>query len=491
MATGYAGLVTLLFAVPLAWTNRRRRGACWFFLALALFGLAFAADFRPLAWLWRLPPFSMLRNNRMLALTGFAILALGVMGLDALRRGTVIKGWVIPCAAASAMLAGWCAWRAMHPPVWVEQVLTRAGEVLGTRQDMLFDNLPDAAAIETARRGFAQTHLFGAALCLIVLAFWIALYYRPQWRRYVLGSAGGLILIELIVNAWGAIPQTPAELYYPPRAVLQKLDAQAGRICGVRCLPPNLSQVAGLHDLRGYDAVDPARYIQLLQLTTVSDLDLQLPYSHTGTVVPRLTPITRMLGLRYLILAGRPRPGVQPVADDGEWAVIELANAMPRVFVPAMCMIEDDDSRRLRNLADPRFDPAAVAFVESQGLDTQLPTTPIRGRGRGRIRVDENTHIVIDVEMAAPGLAVIADRWDPGWQATVDGKPAPVLRVNHALRGVIVPAGRHELVYRYRPRSFVLGVQLMGIASLALLAWGVAVWRFNSSCIRTDSSATA
>jgi hypothetical protein len=55
----------------------------------------------------------------------------------------------------------------------------------------------------------------------------------------------------------------------------------------------------------------------------------------------------------------------------------------------------------------------------------------------------------LDVEQ--PGVFVIADAWFPGWSATIDGKPAPILRANVAFKAVRVPAGRVKLELRFDP----------------------------------------
>ncbi|NBP25175.1 MAG: hypothetical protein EBU81_11620, partial [Proteobacteria bacterium] len=64
-------------------------------------------------------------------------------------------------------------------------------------------------------------------------------------------------------------------------------------------------------------------------------------------------------------------------------------------------------------------------------------------------------------------LLVFTDSWAPGWSATIDGAPTPVLRVNNAIRGVIVPAGEHSLIWDYRPRYL--------LPLLALLATGLGI----------------
>jgi uncharacterized membrane protein YfhO len=58
----------------------------------------------------------------------------------------------------------------------------------------------------------------------------------------------------------------------------------------------------------------------------------------------------------------------------------------------------------------------------------------------------------------------------------VDGAPAEILRVNHVLRGVLLPPGEHEVVFRYAPRSVQIGAVISALGlSLAVgiigLAW--------------------
>ena len=41
---------------------------------------------------------------------------------------------------------------------------------------------------------------------------------------------------------------------------------------------------------------------------------------------------------------------------------------------------------------------------------------------------------VLDVSLESAGLVVLADVYYPGWELTIDGKPAPIYRVNHLMR---------------------------------------------------------
>ena len=84
----------------------------------------------------------------------------------------------------------------------------------------------------------------------------------------------------------------------------------------------------------------------------------------------------------------------------------------------------------------------------------------------------------IDATLAAPGYVVLLDAWDDGWRAEVDGRPAEVLRANVGFRAVRVEPGAHAIVFRYRPRTLLigLGLSLTGLLAAAL-AWVAGGWR--------------
>jgi uncharacterized membrane protein YfhO len=72
------------------------------------------------------------------------------------------------------------------------------------------------------------------------------------------------------------------------------------------------------------------------------------------------------------------------------------------------------------------------------------------------------------VEVPAAGFVVLTDTFYRGWQATVDGQPAQIWPANLAFRAVGVEAGTHEIVFEYRPRSFIIGLWT-SIVTLSLL----------------------
>jgi uncharacterized membrane protein YfhO len=72
----------------------------------------------------------------------------------------------------------------------------------------------------------------------------------------------------------------------------------------------------------------------------------------------------------------------------------------------------------------------------------------------------------------SPSLLRLSLPWFPGWRAAADGIERPIVRVDHALMGAIVPPGEHEIEIRFRSNWFRLSVclSLTGVLGAVFLA---------------------
>jgi hypothetical protein len=122
----------------------------------------------------------------------------------------------------------------------------------------------------------------------------------------------------------------------------------------------------------------------------------------------------------------------------------------------------------IAQIVDPAFDPAAEVVVPGPAGRSGAPGSA------GRVTVSEkrSDRVRLRAEMERDGWVVLAEGYDPGWKAWLDGRRVEVLPANVAFRALRVPAGTHEIEMRFRPPGASLGASLTLATALALAAYG-------------------
>ncbi|MBV9851292.1 MAG: hypothetical protein JO250_16605 [Armatimonadetes bacterium] len=96
------------------------------------------------------------------------------------------------------------------------------------------------------------------------------------------------------------------------------------------------------------------------------------------------------------------------------------------------------------------------------------------------ITEDTPDRVAVAADSPRPALLVLADTLHPGWRATVDGRPAPVLSADGCLRAVALPQpGAHRVVFLYRPTLFLLGLYVTLLTLSASLGAAIydGIWK--------------
>jgi hypothetical protein len=136
--------------------------------------------------------------------------------------------------------------------------------------------------------------------------------------------------------------------------------------------------------------------------------------------------------------------------------IVPNPEALPRATIPPVVL-------QAGSLAV--LDPAAGTLLTGNpGAYRQDTAAQIR------ITNYEGSLYRIQYTAATPSVMRLAVPYFPGWHALVDGAPAPVFVLDQALSGVLVPAGSHELVFRFNLRSLTIGLVCSASAWLLLLA---------------------
>ena len=74
-----------------------------------------------------------------------------------------------------------------------------------------------------------------------------------------------------------------------------------------------------------------------------------------------------------------------------------------------------------------------------------------------RILSRSPNRVRIHADMRCTGMVILGDSFYPGWEATVDSKPARIWEAYGFVRGVVAPAGTHQIEMRFRPGSVFAG----------------------------------
>jgi hypothetical protein len=488
-AAGYAGVLAALLVAPLAFCSPRHRAINCFWVFLAVFGLSWCVDIPGFVNLLRLPGLNMMSHNRLVFLTAFAILCLAAVGLENLLQGSLQRRWWFwPPATVLAGLCGWCIYRSTVLPA---QIATQ--DIFDSFWRQKWGFIQITRDVHPVQGWFIEHYTVSALFCGLGFVGWLLLWFQKTGCFRLFPVLVIFLMADLLWFDHGRSAQCDPSLYYPKIPVLDEIARSTpGRIIGN--MPASISMMAGLDDIRGYDSIDPARMVDLLKTSdepTQGNSDPASQYAATLFLVPQgnifppgiihLPPVLDMLGVRYVVFRGAPPPMLHPPFQGGDyWALIN-SNALPRVFIPETVKTIANGTDELRALASPKFNPLKVAFLETQiGL-------PAPCRGTVQVTKETPTHITVSVSMQTPGLVVLADNWDKGWHAYYNGKPAPVLRANYAIRSVVVPEGGGILEFIYQPASFMLGLWLSGFAAIFLLCW-LAIIRMQAVEIKTPMS---
>lgn len=183
-------------------------------------------------------------------------------------------------------------------------------------------------------------------------------------------------------------------------------------------------------------------------------------YDFSEVNTDSLYPVINMLNTRWFILGAGEKGEVKlPVentqaygnawfADDIRWA----ANANEELDA-----LGKEDLRHTAVVAKSDF-----GFLKPVGKGTVKLTGYTANEARYEVESDKG------------GVVVFSEVYYPGWTATVDGSATEVARANYVLRAINVPAGKHEVVFTFKPDS-VRTTETIAYVALAVLMLLVAV----------------
>lgn len=161
------------------------------------------------------------------------------------------------------------------------------------------------------------------------------------------------------------------------------------------------------------------------------------------------------------------------LARTDEADIYENARVLPRAWLApdALALGEQQtlDVIKSGRLPDgSEWEPRRAALVEPE---TRVKLAGGASAGRAEVTRYEPNRVDVRTRADAPSILVLSENHYPGWRAYLDGESVGVLRVDYVLRGVVVPAGAHEVRFVYRPKSALVGLLVSLLTAAALALW--------------------
>jgi hypothetical protein len=467
--TFYAGTVALLLACVglLARGDWRRKAP---FVAIGLLGLAIALRAPGLLWVvTHLPVLKQVEPQRLHLAFELAVAVLAAFGLQALLGGSLgDRRWV--AVPLLALAGGLFALATVHP---------HAGDV-GHAAAHFLKGTGYRSKAALAITSVVWFLLFAAAAGGLLALAW----RRPRWRTGVAIALVALAVADAYHFAGNFHPMAPASKVIPPVtpavAYLER-HRDAGRIVGLKdTLPNDWSLVYGIRDVRGYDSPQPTRRMLALWRMATPEQASWTSLTLEGLEVVEMH-VMGVLGARYVVAGpGYPIPDttpttIAPIYRGRDATILTNAGATPRVLVPAAVRVTHDERGTREAIAEARFDPRTTVVVERDQPGIAALAREPPAHGTARILRERDASVTLGVRLDRRGLVMLDDNFTEGWRVRVDGRPVPALHVDDVMRGVIVPAGSHEVAWSYTVPGLRLGVLVSSLTALGLAGAAIAV----------------
>jgi hypothetical protein len=336
---------------------------------------------------------------------------------------------------------------------------------------------------------------------LVALLIFLAASTRPEARVASYGLYA-VIATDLVVRSLGLNPVFDVRYVAEPQwLALTKADSQARFYIGGKkegtldALDPDSSRAfysapgltgsASRAALNGQSAFYPSGWHGREMLSS----DLTLLWPKLFDVASRRffeserqarDLFLERTAVRYRVVAERVAPGRTPLVKVPYYLESYLYDwgpeALRRASVVPTARVVADPLQQIEALFKPGWDARSTVLVDREteaagDVAAVSPDAPTNAS----VEVDRSNQVRVRATVpSSGGYLLLLDSYADDWRATVDGRPATLLRANGLFRAVRLNAGSHVVDFSYRPRAFLWGAAVSGVGLLGLLVLCVA-----------------
>jgi len=431
--------------------------------------LAWGKNFMPFSNLFieYFPGYNKFRAVTMtLVIAEFCIPLLGFLALRDIFNGTTSKKEIIKgLKIAAAITVGFILLVIILPGM--------AGSFLGQNENDLPGWLK--SALITDRKDLLRSDAF-RSLVFIVLSSGVILGFIFEKLRKEYAIL--IIAILIVFDLWTVDKRyLDADRFERPAAIQKTFtpsvadafilkDASQYRVLNLGASPFNdNSPTSYFHkSIGGYHGAKMERYQELIDSCIYPELGIfseaakkaqsveELQMSLNNTPVPALN----MLNARYVIYNSSAPPLINPNALGNAW------------FVEKPVIVENAN-KEISSVKS--FNPSKEATIDNVFKDQiTKPLYPVLENEKIELVSYQPDELLYKYSAREEKLAVFSEIYYPaGWKCFIDGKESKYFRTDWVLRGMVVPAGDHEIKFTFKPASYYIGNKISLASSVLLI----------------------
>jgi hypothetical protein len=325
-----------------------------------------------------------------------------------------------------------------------------------------------------SRRGSRLAPAIPAAIAIVsIVATFVAFSARREVPRWSYGA-------ELLSSAPFDSSRRYLAMYGYDSVTASDASGRISVGTNIALRPGNVPMLAGLHFLNGYSPLGLAAVKNLLHMEGHGPLEAEWAERLVQTEsAPQ--QLLHHLGVDGIVvpleMTRRNRDhlaqsGWRPHARVGDSIVLHRLTPSPEPFFEAAFSYKRPREREVYREIFVRPTPNLPVVLLTPGQYSS------ERYGRRRLTGVASSRDRMSFVVRGPGpkaLIVFRRPWMPGWRATIDGRPLPVLRAHMIMPAIEIPADAEgEVRLIYRPASLVTGLSLAAVALLVIAA--VSLW---------------
>lgn len=114
--------------------------------------------------------------------------------------------------------------------------------------------------------------------------------------------------------------------------------------------------------------------------------------------------------------------------------------------------------KEAKSANDAIIDISKINIDSTAVVENISPKSIANENGEIILKTYAPDNLVYESQNNADGFAVFSEIfYDKGWKAFIDGKEAEIVKTNYFLRGLYIPKGKHEIVFKFQPEIIKTG----------------------------------